>query len=87
MLGGTLVVRDLKAAKKHYSAPAFHILDPGSAQLELETIGASHDANTRQMRSAIDQQLESKASAARPALAKTIAEERLLRSAEFTRGQ
>lgn len=61
------MVEGLKAGKKPYSAPAFHILDAGTAKAELEAAGAAQDANARQMLSAINQELERTASQAESA--------------------
>lgn len=54
------MARDLKAAKKPYSAPVFRVLDAGTAKAELEATGASQDANAGQLMSAINQQLDGK---------------------------
>jgi hypothetical protein len=62
-VGGAFVVRDLKAAKKPYHAPAFQVLDAGAAQAELETAGAALDANARQMLSVLKRGLNEKVSA------------------------
>lgn len=65
--GGVCVAQDLKAAKKPYSAPAFQILDAGTAKVELEAASAAQDANARQMLSVINQELERTASQAESA--------------------
>lgn len=59
--------RGLKAAKKPYIAPAFQVRDAGAAKVELETIGASQDANVRQMLLLINRQLEGKTARVQPA--------------------
>lgn len=56
------MVRDPKAAKKPYSAPAFQVLDAGAAKAELEATGAMNDANARQMLSVLNQKLDGKPS-------------------------
>lgn len=58
------MVRDLKAAKKPYSAPSFQVLDAGAAQAELEANGALNDANARQMLSVLNQPRDGKPSPA-----------------------
>lgn len=57
------MVGDLKVAKKPYSTPSFEIVDPATAKAGLEAAGTSTDADTRQMLSVIDQQLNGKKSA------------------------
>jgi hypothetical protein len=52
-VGGASVDRDLKVAKKPYSAPAFQVLDAGAAKAELEAPASSDDANVRQMLSVL----------------------------------
>jgi hypothetical protein len=54
--------RDLKIAKKPYSAPSFQILDTGAAKTELEAAGVSNDGNARQMLSVLKHELEEKLS-------------------------
>jgi hypothetical protein len=49
------VVRDLKAAKKPYSAPSFQVLDANAAKAELEASEALNDENARQMLSVLNQ--------------------------------
>jgi hypothetical protein len=61
------VVQELKAAKKPYSAPAFHILDAAAATVELEAASVAQDANARQMLSVINRELERTASQSEPA--------------------
>jgi hypothetical protein len=61
-VGGAFVVRDPKAAKKPYSAPAFQVLDAGAAKAELEATGASNDANARQLLSVLNQTRDGKPS-------------------------
>ena len=56
------MVRDPKAAKKPYSAPAFQVLDASAAKAELEATGAMNDANARQMLSVLNQKLDGKPS-------------------------
>ena len=54
--------RDLKAAKKPYSAPSFQLLDAGAAKAELEATGSSNDANARQMLSVLNRPRDAKPS-------------------------
>ena len=54
--------RDLKAAKKPYSVPAFQVLDVAAAKAELEASGSSDDANTRQMLSVLNRPRDAKPS-------------------------
>jgi hypothetical protein len=61
------VVRDIKVAKKPYRTPALRILDSAAAKSELEAVGAPQNADTRQMLSVLNQQLDGKKSAAHSA--------------------
>jgi hypothetical protein len=46
--------RDLKVAKKPYSAPSFQVLAAGAARAELEAAGTPDDAKARQMLSVLN---------------------------------
>lgn len=48
--------RDLKVAKKPYSAPSFQVLDTDAAKAELEATGTTDDENTREMLSVLNRQ-------------------------------
>jgi len=54
------VDRDLRVAKKPYSAPAFQVLDAGAAKAELEAAASSDDANVRQMLSVLNRPSDEK---------------------------
>lgn len=52
--------RDLKVAKKTYSAPSFQVLDAGAAKAELEATGTPDDENARQMLSVLNRRGDGK---------------------------
>jgi hypothetical protein len=54
------VDRDLKVAKKDYSAPSFQVLDAGAAKVELEATGTPDDENARQMLSVLNRWCDGK---------------------------
>ncbi len=62
------MVREIKAAKKSYSAPSFHVLDPAAVKVKLEAVGEPLDGNAHKILSVIDAQLKRKTSVAHPAL-------------------
>jgi hypothetical protein len=66
-----LVDRDLKIAKKPYSAPAFRVQDASTAKAELDAAGATDNANVRQMLSVLNRPRDAKPSPA-PSTAETV---------------
>jgi hypothetical protein len=54
--------RDLKVAKKPYSAPSFQVVDADAARRELEAIETPGDASVRQMMSVLDRSRDGKTS-------------------------
>ena len=62
--GGASVDRDLKVAKKSYSAPSFRVLDASAAKAELDATGQLSDENARQMLSVLNQPRDGKPSPA-----------------------
>jgi hypothetical protein len=68
-VGGASVDRDLKVAKKPYSAPSFQVLDAGAAKAKLEATGTPDDENARQMLSVLNQPLDREPSPA-PSISK-----------------
>ena len=56
--------RDLKVAKKSYSAPSFRVLDASAAKAELDATGQLNDENVRQMLSVLNQSRDGKPSPA-----------------------
>jgi hypothetical protein len=66
--GGVFVDRDLKVAKRPYSAPSFKVLDASAAKAELDATGPLSDENSRQMLSVLNQPRDEKPSAARTSL-------------------
>ena len=62
--------RDLKVAKKSYSAPSFKVLDASAAKAELDATGQLSDENARQMLSVLNQPRDGKPSPA-PSAART----------------
>ena len=52
--------RDLKVAKKPYSAPSFQVLDAGVAKAELEAPGTPDDENAREMLSVLNRSRDGK---------------------------
>ena len=62
--------RDLKVAKKPYSAPSFRVLDASAAKAVLDATGQLNDENVRQMLSVLNQPRDGKPSPA-PSAART----------------
>ena len=62
------MVREIKAAKKSYSAPSFQVLDPAAVKVKLEAVGESRDVGARKILSVIDTQLKRKTAARHSAL-------------------
>ncbi len=56
------MVRNLKAAKKPYSAPSFEVLDASAAKAQLEATGQLQDDNARQMLTVLSQSRDGKPS-------------------------
>lgn len=54
------MVRDPKAVKRPYIAPAFEVVDADAARVALNVHGDATDPNVSQMQSLIDEQLEGK---------------------------
>ena len=54
------MARDVKPAKRPYTAPAFQVLDATAAKAELEAKGESKDENVQRMFSLIDKQPKKK---------------------------
>jgi len=62
-VGSVNAIRDVKAPKRLYSAPAFEVVDINGAKAQLETKATAEDASVRQMLSSINKRLEEKKSA------------------------
>ena len=54
------MARDLKQAKRPYTAPTFQMLDATSAKAELQAKGEPKDENVQQILSLIDEQPDSR---------------------------
>jgi hypothetical protein len=54
------MARDVKPAKRPYTAPAFQVLDASAAKAELEAKGRPKDEKVQQMFSLIDEQSKKK---------------------------